>query len=382
MKDNFDLKQFLLENNLTAGSRQLKEEVSEDVWNRLETAIANDDETALKAIALEMLGKAGDWAKEKVGQGADWMKQKLTKAYDISDDNEVNEAFNPKSKLAEVIAQAWAEKDLEKAKQIIRDLIEPSRVKAKDDILRNMEPIQSKAKFDYYLANSLLKFEGLGLNEETVEQPLEEETKETMTENIFTEKEKQLVEMVNAALGVVPPTNEEETYEAAPGTDPMYPDNMEEAEDIVQENPLPEYNTVEELMKEIEEGTGKTAMEYRMKRTKELYEALEEQLKSLEEGEHSKHIDKKHTKKMRSDSAQLRKYEAKLIKEYERKYDKKPTKKAAPKKEEVPMEEIAVNESKSFDLRKFLVENKLTTNSKLLTEESDYEIDFKTSKKK
>ena len=28
------------------------------------------------------------------------------------------------------------------------------------------------------------------------------------------------------------------------------------------------------------------------------------------------------------------------------------------------MEEIAVNESKSFDLRKFLVENKLTTNSR------------------
>lgn len=373
MKDNFDLKQFLLENNLTAGSRQLKEEVSDDVWNRLDTAIKNDDEEALKAIALELLGKAGDWAKEKVSQGADWMKQKLTKAYDISD-NEVNEAFNPKSKLAEVIAQAWAEEDLEKAKQIIRDLIEPSRVKAKDDILRNMEPIQSKAKFDYYLANSLLKFEGLGLNEAETAEPEETDnelkadpTVFSKNENKMTTKEKQLIEMVNAALGVAP-ANEEDTYEAAPGSMNMYPDNMEEAEDIVQVKPLPEYNTIEELMKEIEEGTGKTAMEYRIKRTKELYEALEEQLKSLEEGEHSKHIDKKHTKKMRSESAQLRKYEAKLIKEYERKYDKKPAKKAASKKEEVPMEEIAVNESKSFDLRKFLVENKLTTNSRITEE--------------
>lgn len=374
MKDNFNLKQFLLENNLTAGSRQLKEEVSEDVWNRLDTAIKNDDEEALKAIALEMLGKAGDWAKEKVGQGTDWMKQKLTKAYDISD-NEVNEAFNPKSKLAEVIAQAWSEKDLEKAKQIIRDLIEPSRVKAKDDILRNMEPIQSKAKFDYYLANSLLKFEGLGLNEAETAEPEEtgnelkaDPTVFSKNENKMTTKEKQLIEMVNAALGVAP-TNEEDTYEAAPGSMNMYPDNMEEAEDIVQENPLPEYNTVEELMKEIEEGTGKTAMEYRMKRTKELYQALEEQLKSLEEGEHSKHIDKKHTKKMRSDSAQLRKYEAKLIKEYEKKYNsKKTTKKAAPKKEEVPMEEIAINESKTFDLKKFLIKNKLTTNSRITEE--------------
>jgi hypothetical protein len=363
MKDNFDLKQFLLENNLTAGSRQLKEEVDQDVWQRIEAGIADDDMEQLKAVAMELLGKAGNWAKEKAHQGADWMKQKLAKAYDISDD-EMNEAFNPKSKLADVIAQAWAEKDLEKAKQIIRDLIEPSRVKAKDDILRNMETIQSKAKFDYYLANSLLKFEGLGLNEDITEQPIQEETTDTMTENKLTDKEKQLVEMVNAALGVTP-TNEEETYEAAPGSMNAYPENMEEAEDIVQENPLPEYNTVDELMKDIEEGTNKTALEYRMKRTKELYEALEEQLKSLEEGEHSKHIDKKHTKKMRSDSAQLRKYEAKLIKEYERKYEKKATKKAAPKKEEVPMEEIAaVNESKTFDLRKFLTENKLTSNSR------------------
>ena len=365
MRDNFNLKQFLLENNLTAGSRQLKEEVSEDVWHKLGTAIANDDTEALKTLALDMLGKAGNWAKEKVNQGADYMKQKLTKAYDTE---EVNEAFTPESKLATVIAQAWAEKDLNKAKQIIRDLIEPSRVKAKDDILRNMETIQSKPKFDYYLANSLLKFEGLGLSEAEHPQQNDNELKADPTvfsknENKMTPKEKQLVEMVNTALGVVP-TNEDESYDAVPTSMPPQA-TMEEAEDIVQENPLPEYNTVEELMKEIEEGTGKTAMEYRMKRTKELYEALEEQLKSLEEGEHSKHIDKKHKKKMRSDSAQLRKYEAKLIKEYERKYDKKPTKKAAPKKEEeVPMEEIAVNESKSFDLRKFLVENKLTTNSR------------------
>ena len=121
-------------------------------------------------------------------------------------------------------------------------------------------------------------------------------------------------------------------------------------------------------MKDIEEGTSKTALEYRMKRTKELYEALDEQLKSLEEGEHSKHIDKSHTRKMRGDSTKLRRYEAKLIKEYERKYNKKTTKKAAPKKEEVPMEEIAVNESKDFNLRKFLIENKLTTNSRITEE--------------
>ena len=104
MEDNFNLKKFLLENKLTAGSRQLAEEVSEDVWKRLDTAIADDDSEALKNIALELLGKAGNWAKDKVNRGADWMKQKMMKAYDISDDD-LNEGFDPKSKLAEVIAQ-------------------------------------------------------------------------------------------------------------------------------------------------------------------------------------------------------------------------------------------------------------------------------------
>ncbi|HMS91103.1 MAG TPA: hypothetical protein PKC87_02700 [Candidatus Absconditabacterales bacterium] len=370
MKDNFDLKKFLFENKLTAGSRQLTEEVSEDVWKRLDAAIAEDDGEAMKAIALELLGKAGNWAKEKVKQGAEWSKQKLMKAHGITDDD-LNEAFNPKSKLAEVIAQAWAEKDLEKAKQIIRDLIEPSRVKAKDDILRNMEPIQSKAKFDYYLANSLLKFEGLGLNETT------ETTK--ITESTMTEREQYIVSLVENALGLEGYGDDnvinklEKRNQEPPVEQPTY----SEGDEMVKENPLPEYNTIEELMKDIEEGTNKTALEYRMKRTKELYEALDEQLKSLEEGEHAKHIDKKHTKKMRSDSAQLRKYEAKLIKEYERKYEKKATKKAASKKEEVPMEEIAVNESKTnkmekqFDLKKFLVENKLTSNSRSLNESEE-----------
>lgn len=373
MKDNFDLKKFLSENKLTAGSRQLTEDIGQDVWKRLDTAIAEDDGEALKAIALELLGKAGNWAKEKATQGADWMKQKLMKAHGITDDD-LNEAFNPQSKLAEVIAQAWAEKDLEKAKQIIRDLIEPSRVKAKDDILRNMETIQSKAKFDYYLANSLLKFEGLGLNEEVKEESVtEQEMKPTQTnESTELSREKYLTQLVENALGITSMhPHSSDDMEDNVSNDDAYGkafDMMPEGEDIVKENPLPEYNTIEELMKDIEEGTGKTALEYRMKRTKELYEALEEQLKSLEEGEHAKHIDKKHTKKMRSDSAQLRKYEAKLMKEYERKYEKKATKKAAPKKEEVPMEEIAVNESKGFDLRKFLVENKLTTNSRIVEE--------------
>lgn len=73
--------------------------------------------------------------------------------------------FEAKSKLEKVIQQAWAEKDLNKAKQIVIDLIEPSRIKSKDTIISTLKSITNKPKLDQYLANSLLKFEKMGLNE-------------------------------------------------------------------------------------------------------------------------------------------------------------------------------------------------------------------------
>lgn len=76
------------------------------------------------------------------------------------------EAYQPKSKLEQVIQAAWAEKDLGKAKQMVIDLIEPSGVKSKDQILSTLRTISSKPRLDQYLANSLLKFEKLGLSEE------------------------------------------------------------------------------------------------------------------------------------------------------------------------------------------------------------------------
>ena len=56
-----------------------------------------------------------------------------------------------------------------------------------------METIQSKAKFDYYLANSLLKFEGLGLNETTTTE---------ITETKMDTREKYLTRLVENALGL------------------------------------------------------------------------------------------------------------------------------------------------------------------------------------
>lgn len=73
--------------------------------------------------------------------------------------------FDQKSKLEKVIQQAWAEKDINKAKQLVIDLISSSNIKSKDDILNKIQTIDDKKRLDMYLANSLLKYEKMGLQE-------------------------------------------------------------------------------------------------------------------------------------------------------------------------------------------------------------------------
>ncbi len=68
------------------------------------------------------------------------------------------------SKLEEVIQQAWAEPNLQKAKDLVAGHISESKIKSKDDILNNLTSISSKSRLDTYLANSLLYFEGMKLS--------------------------------------------------------------------------------------------------------------------------------------------------------------------------------------------------------------------------
>jgi hypothetical protein len=147
--------------------------------------------------------------------------------------------------------------------------------------------------------------------------------------------------------------------------------NIPEGEESIEEGkPLPKYHSIEELMKEIENGTNEAAHKYKMDEMKRVYEALEAKVGSLEEGEHAEHIDQKAVKQMRKDIAALRKAEEKLRKEFEKKFTGK-EKKEAPKKEK---EVVALQENKNtntmenFDLKKFLTENKLTANSRMLNE--------------
>jgi hypothetical protein len=83
------------------------------------------------------------------------------------------------------------------------------------------------------------------------------------------------------------------------------------------------YNSVEELMKEIETSTNEAAMKHKMDRVKKAYESIEAKANSLEEGEHASFIAPAKIKEMRRSCKELRVMHEKLLKEYEKKYAKK-----------------------------------------------------------
>jgi len=284
------------------------------------------------------------------------------------------EGYSPKSKLEQVIQAAWAEKDLNRAKQLVIDLIEPSRINSKQQILDTLKSINNKGKLDQYLANSLLKFEKLGLSE--TEGELEEDyavpedstdmaidmmknglPREDVRESKLTAREKRLVEMVEEALDLEghgddnvyhklekrgdQPAQQAPTYsegedhytddlENKVSNDDAYGnafDTMEEGEEMVQENPLPKYENIEKLMQEIEKETDKAGHDYKVSRMKEVANALEEKATGLEEGDNAEHIDIKKLKQMKKDVMALRKNIEKLEKIGEKKFKEKEVKK-------------------------------------------------------
>jgi hypothetical protein len=80
------------------------------------------------------------------------------------------------------------------------------------------------------------------------------------------------------------------------------------------------YNSVEELMKEIETTTNEAAMKHKMDRVKKAYESIEAKANSLEEGEHASFIAPAKIKEMRRSCKELRMMHEKLLKEYEKKF--------------------------------------------------------------
>ena len=183
-------------------------------------------------------------------------------------------------------------------------------------------------------------------------------------ESKLTAKERRLVEMVENALGL---TNNDEDQEFDPGHDiEQAQHNKErqyEGEEMVQEKPLPKYENIEKLMQEIEHGTNEAAYKHKMAKMKEVAEMLEARVGSLEEGEGAEFVDTKKVKQMKKDIMTLRKQAEKLEKEYDKKFGEKKAKR----------ETQTENKMKDFNLRKFLTENKLTTNSRMLNEKLSYD---------
>ena len=343
-------------------------------------------------------------------------ENKLTKNAKLLSEEKQQEAYQPKSKLEQIIQDAWAEKDLNKAKQMVIDLLEPSKVKSKDQIIQTLKGIQNKTRFDQYLANSLLKFEKLGLSEESeaglkegsdygfqdvmdaIENDYEpgtpdydkmvdavnlafhnnkvdtsdfstddsapsremrkiaksigldkgtdydpgkkESEKETVKESTLSPRERYLTRLVENALGIettdepkkpVPP---EEGYgtrgvyaklakrKLPPVEGPKYSEGISEDE-MTQETVIPEYKSIEELMKNIQDGTNKVAEEHKISEMKKIADALRKKKNTLEESEHAQYMNKADLKRLDRDIRDIEKAVAKAVATFDKKFNKK-----------------------------------------------------------
>jgi hypothetical protein len=184
--------------------------------------------------------------------------------------------------------------------------------------------------------------------------------KETVKENTMTERDKYLTRLVENALGLQVTEDDNVDYTMGNQDDPnQLPNpapelNIPEGDEMVQEKPLPKYENIEKLMQEIDKSTDEEAHKFKMQEMKRVADMLEKKCTALEEGDDADHIDQKKLKQMKKDVMALRKNIEKMEKLGEKKFTKKETK---------------ADLKEGFDLRNFLVENKLTTNSKLINEE-------------
>ena len=225
----------------------------------------------------------------------------------------------------------------------IDKLIAAAEQETQSQVTSSEKRILSSQGYHIYSNNAVMEREGT------------QNKKPMMKETNLTAKERRLVEMVQDAMGY---TNNDEDQEFDPGQDIEQAQHdierqYEGDESIEEAKPLPKYNSIEELMKEIEHGTNEAAHTYKMNRMKEVAEMLEAKVGSLEEGENAEHIDQKKVKQMRKDIAALRKAEEKLRKEFDKKFSGKEKAEPAPKAEKAE----ALQEG-TFDLRKFLAENR------------------------
>lgn len=130
-------------------------------------------------------------------------------------------------------------------------------------------------------------------------------------------------------------------------TDEMldHPGEDNNPSDEIDETDFSKYDTVEEMMKDIEKQIDEAALKNKMEKVKRAYESLEQKATSLEEGEHSDYISKSKIKEMKKNAKKLRKMHEKYEKTYEKKYNKEEKK---PKKKEKAYESVTSSTLKNI----------------------------------
>ena len=391
MADNFNLRQFLTENKLTKNAKLLKEEkfyapnyiaqkygakakeIEQNIYDA-EEAENNpnlwDHFTSLETpeeVDTFIQGFIEEDLDEEASQGSDisgyWIMygepnkglKQFIKMFPSQEEAQQALEDAPAYYGQHVLRSNWgiepAQDWLASGKELGPDLMgHPDRVRPRQ--LSPEEKAQARADFN--------------------------DLRQNMYESKLTPKERKLVKLVENALGIQ--KEEKDQYGYDPDNEEFEPEDdypgqaryvsrrdIEEGEEMVNEKPLPKYENIEKLMQEIEHGTNEAAYKHKMAKMKEVAEMLEKKCSALEEGEGADFVDAKKVKQMKKDIMTLRKQADKLEKEYDKKFTKKEAKKE-PVKESKLTNKKTVNKMENFNLKKFLVENKLTTNSRMVKE--------------
>jgi len=417
MADNFDLRQFLTENKLTKNAQLLNEEVSlngkpvdvrsieidgidmNDYPDFVDayiiaadyedgTPLSDDEVQQFQDENYDLVGELihdrqlyleGEGVNEAKGYSFTFTYNDAEYVQQVLDNAGVDAVAKPGTFDDEVIVRAFDGMGLRRAKQALeadhfdisenvneasykvsKNSKEAQHLK-KGDIIGSGEEVVSvsagaktpKGKVEVTLKTKDGKTKTSTWGKTTKIGVKEKET-ETVKENKMTQRDKYLTRLVENALGL---TNNDEDQEFDPGHDiEQAQHNIErqyEGDEMVNEKPLPKYENIEKLMQEIDKSTDEEAHKFKMQEMKRVADMLEKKCTALEEGDDADHIDQKKLKQMKKDIMALRKGIEKMEKLGEKKFTKKETK--------AEMKE-------GFDLRKFLVENKLTTNSRMLNE--------------
>jgi hypothetical protein len=74
--------------------------------------------------------------------------------------------YNFKSVLEQIINNVYEMKDVNEAKNYITNFLEEKKIDevTKKQMLQNLSEIKSMFKLQYYMTNSLLRFEGMSVN--------------------------------------------------------------------------------------------------------------------------------------------------------------------------------------------------------------------------